>query len=710
MEIEDENDEQIETTEEIAPRKLTKFWFVLIAVTIGFLIIIIRLFIVQVYDAKRFAARAKHQHESKIELRAERGRILDRNGKLIASTINSISIAVDPTILKDKLIVSKALEQATGISYRHFLRKINSTKGAFVWLVRGIMPDKAIVIDTLTLRGLIKFKEPRRNFLYGNVGSQVIGTTNIDNEGLSGLEKKYDNILTGRSGFMMMKRDARGFLHAAADLPVLPAVNGNSIVLTIDIELQRIVEYELQKGVVNSQAASGTVIVMEPTTGEILAMATYPSYDPTIKNNVEFGAMKLRAITDVYEPGSTFKVITASAAIEEGIMTPESPCNGYGGQISFGGFTIRDDHPIGKVSFREALEQSSNVIFAQVGDKLDQNKFYKYVRDFGFGNTSGIDFIGEEEGKIPSQKEFRPFVRRYLSHGYNLSATPLQMANAYSTVANGGFYMKPHLVKAILDSKGEVIETFETKKVRRVISENTSKTVSDMMCGVVEKGTGKRARVKGLKIAGKTGTAQQLVNGSYAGGHYTGSFIGFFPAENPLITVAVIMDRPQAGYYGGLSAAPVFQAIANHWIAINGNVGLEYDKKTHDTIFIPNVKGFFSRDAIRILRDYGFNPKLENLNDGIIISQYPQSGTKISKGSEIQLVARRFKTLISDTLDKINSSQEYKPIVTGFPLRTAVDVLQKAGIYVRIEGKGIVRSQLWSRDKKNKLHCTLICM
>jgi len=709
MEIEEEEiDELSDSPEEQPKRNLGKFWFLLIAVSIGFIIIIIRLFIIQVYDAKQFATRAKHQHESKIELKAERGKIFDRNGKLIASTINSLSVAVDPTLLKEKLIVAKALEQATGISRKHFLRKINSTKGAFVWLARGIMPDRARGIDTLDYRGLIKFKEPKRNFLYGNVGAQVIGTTNVDDIGISGLEKKYDHILTGKNGFMIMKRDARGFLHAAADLPAIPAINGNSIVLTIDIELQRIVEFELQKGVLSSLSASGTVIVMEPSTGEILAMATYPSFDPSKKDKVEFGAMKLRAITDVYEPGSTFKVITACAAIEEGIMTPETPCNGFGGQITFGQFTIRDDHPIGRVSFREALEQSSNVIFSQVGEKLSQNKFYKYVRDFGFGNTLGIDFIGEQEGKIPKRDGFKPFVRRYISHGYNLIATPLQMASAYSTVANGGVLMKPHLVKKILDSKGEVKETFDEMKVRRVVSEKTSKIVADMMTGVVEKGTGKRARVKGLKIAGKTGTAQQLVNGSYTQGQYTGSFIGFFPADNPKITIAVTMDRPQAGYYGGLSAAPVFQAIASRWIAINADIGFSGDKYLNDTIFVPNVKGFFSSDALKILKDYGFNPKLENLTDGIVISQNPPGGSKIAKGSEILLTTQKFKTLICDTLDKKIYGEEYRPNVIGLPMRTAIDILQKAGIYVRVEGNGFVRSQQWSRDNKG-LNCTIFC-
>ncbi|ROL61591.1 PASTA domain-containing protein, partial [Bacteroidetes/Chlorobi group bacterium ChocPot_Mid] len=592
--------------------------------------------------------------------------------------------------------------------YKNFLRKINSTKSAFVWLARGIMPDKARVIDTMTFRGLIKFKEPKRNFLYGNVGSQVIGITNVENEGISGLEMKYNSILTGKKGFMMMKRDARGYLHAAANLPVIPAVNGKSIVLTIDIELQRILEYELQKGVLSSLSASGTAIVIEPKSGEILAIATYPTYDPSKKDKVEFGAMKLRAITDVYEPGSTFKVITACAAIDDGIMTPETPCNGFGGQLTFGQFTIRDDHPIGKVTFREALEQSSNVIFAQVGEKLNQNKFYKYVRDFGFGNTLGIDFIGEEQGTVPKREEFKPFVRRYISHGYNLTATPLQMANAYATVANNGVMMKPHLVKAILNSNGEILEKFDNQKVRRVVSERTAKIIADMMTGVVEKGTGKRAKIKGLKIAGKTGTAQQLVNGSYTQGQYTGSFIGFFPADNPQITIAVTMDKPQAGYYGGLSAAPVFQAIASRWLAINGNLGFENIVAKHDTVFVPNVKGFFSADAMAILSDYGFKPRLENLIDGVVISQSPECGSKIPKGTEILLTAQRFKTLISDTLDKKINDEEYRPNVIGFPLRTAIDVLQRAGVYVKVEGKGKVRSQSWVKNNTN-WQCTLIC-
>ncbi|MFC2130954.1 penicillin-binding transpeptidase domain-containing protein [Bacteroidota bacterium] len=700
---------EMEESTESPERNLVKFWIVLTLTSLALLIIIIRLFVIQVYDSDRFQTRAKHQHQSKITLRAERGNIYDRNGKLIASTIHSISIAVDPKVLKEKYQVCKALEKATGKSFRLFLKKINSSKGTFVWLARGLMPDKSRFVDTLDFKGLLKFREPKRNFLYGNVGSQVVGAANIDNSGISGIEKAYDSLLTGTSGYMIMQRDARGRLHATADLPIIPAINGKSILLTLDIELQRIVEFELKRGVEKTQAASGTIIAIQPATGEILAMAAYPSYDPNKLSKRLPGAMKNKAITDIYEPGSTFKLITAAAAIEEGIMSPETMVNGYGGLLDFINYAIRDDHPVGKVTFSEAFEQSSNVVFAQVGDSIPKNKFYKYIRDFGFGNTLGIDIIGEVKGNIPRPKKIYPSTRRYLSHGYGLSVTGLQMANSYSTIANKGIMMKPYLVKTVLNSEGEIQEETEPQMIRRVISEKTCETLNEMLCGVVENGTGKRARIKGMKIAGKTGTSQQLENGVYSKQHYTGSFVGFYPADNPEIAMIVIIDKPKGVYYGGSTAAPIFQNIALRWLSVKNEFGFNEEVYDIDTVAVPSVKGFFSVEAMKILRDFGLNPILDNLNDGVVISQVPVEGSMMSKGSDVLLKAEKFNAIISDTLDKRTDEQEYKPDVRGFTLKKAVAILHKAGIHVRIIGKGTVRHQTWESYKNKQLQCTLNC-
>jgi cell division protein FtsI (penicillin-binding protein 3) len=704
-----EHNQNIEEKNEEPVRSLVKFWIILSLITLLLFVVIIRLFIIQVYDAERFKIRAEDQHQAKITLRAERGDIFDRNGKLLASTINSFSIAADPNVLETKYKACRELAHITGKTQGYFLRKINKAKGSFVWLVRGLSPVKAAKINKLDYKGIIKFKEPKRNFLYGKTGSQVIGITNIDNKGIAGIEKAYDTLLTGTSGFMIMQRNALGELHRTANLPLISPVNGNSIVLTIDIELQRIIEFELMKGVEKTKSASGTAIAINPETGEILAMASYPGYNQKTLSGQYSGTMKNKAITDAREPGSTFKLITAAAAVEEGIMSPETIVNGRGGILDFGKYAIRDDHPVGIVTFAEALEHSSNVVFAQVGDSIPKKKFYKYIRDFGFGNTLGIDILGEEEGRIPKPRQFYPFTRRYLSHGYEITATALQIVSAYATIANKGVLMRPYLVKKIINPYNEIIEEKKPQKIRRVVSEKTAEILTEMLCGVVENGTGKNAQISGLKIAGKTGTAQQVVGGKYSKSDYTGSFIGFFPADNPKIALIISFDRPRGVYYGGSTAAPVFRNVVTRWLAIDTDFADLKNKNKCDTIFVPAVKGFFSTDAVKILRDFGLNPILDNLNDGIVISQNPKEGSLVQKGSDIIIKAKKFKTIISDTLDRKISNENYKPDVRGFTVKKAVAILHKAGIYCKIHGNGIVREQQWSKTKDKNTLCILIC-
>jgi membrane carboxypeptidase/penicillin-binding protein PbpC len=365
---------------------------------------------------------------------------------------------------------------------------------------------------------------------------------------------------------------------------------------------------------------------------------------------------------------------------------------------------------VGVVSFAEAFEQSSNVVFAKVSDLIPPKKFYKYIRDFGFGNTLGIDINGEVKGRMPKPKEFRSFTKRFISHGYSVSATALQMLEAYSTVANLGNLMKPYVVKTIYNPYGEVITEFPPQKIRRVISEETAKTLIEMLCGVVENGTGKNARIKNVRIGGKTGTSQQLLGGRYSKQNYTGSFIGFFPADNPKVAMIVIIDRPIGVYYGGSTAAPLFNSIARRWIAVNPELSkLTDDHITIDTITVPSVKGFFSSDALQFLRDYGLRPSLDNLDDGIIIRQDPVPGTQLKKGDEVKIFAKKYQTLIRDTLDKKFGILHEKPEVLGISVKKAVAILHKSGIKVKIIGSGVVAEQKWLYNADGELVCTLYC-
>ena len=492
-----------------------------------------------------------------------------------------------------------------------------------------------------------------------------------------------------------MQRDATGHIHPTANLPTIEAIHGKSVVLTIDIELQRIIEYELKKGMELTKALSGTVIALEPSTGEILGMASYPSYDQNDLKNAQQSAMKNKAITDLYEPGSTFKTITASAAIDKNIITPGKMCNGHLGLLDYGKYQIRDDHPIGVVSFSDALAYSSNVIFSQVGNSIPDADFASYLQNFGFGKKWGIELSGEPSGRIKKVEELTPASKRFMSFGYGISVTPLQMITAYSSIANNGILMKPHIIKAIIDNNGETINN-NPKTIRRVISEKSSDTITKMLVSVVDKGTGKSAQIQGYKVAGKTGTTQKLINGSYESQSYYASFIGFFPADNPKIALLVLLDSPQGSYYGGAVAAPIFKDILIDWLAVNPIVPTEnnnFENIKYDSVFVPDLRGLFVKDALRFVKSLKL--KLSGINDtnSLIISQLPKPNTKIKSWNKIILTT-------FDNRKKIDL-----PDVRGLTLRRAMTILNIQGIKSKVIGTGKVSEQYWLGNKS----CTLIC-
>jgi cell division protein FtsI/penicillin-binding protein 2 len=688
--------------EEIPPqepkRKLWKFLLVFLVLNLAFLAIIVRLFIVQIADAEKYKQQAKRQHEAKVTLRAERGNIYDRNGKLLASTVTGVSLAADPTVMDEKEKLCMNLESVTGIAARELLNKINSSDGSFVWLARGLIPGNLAGIDSIKIKGFIKFTEPLRNYLYAPSASQIIGCTDIDNKGLTGIELSLDSVLGGKSGYMIMQRDATGHIHPTANLPVIEALHGKSVILTIDIELQRILEYELQKGMESTKAAGGTAIAIMPSSGEILAMVSFPGFDPNDLKNVQPGTMRCRALTDLYEPGSTFKLITASAAIDKGLYTPDKLVNGHGGVLDFGKYKITDDHGIGIVTFADALAYSSNVVFSQVGYSIPDSDFYKYIRGFGFGSKLGLEIPGEVAGKIRTPEEFTPIAKRFMSFGYGIAVTPLQMLTAYSTVADKGVFIKPHIIKAIIDNNGDTT-IYQIEKLRRVISEKSAQTITDMLVGVVEKGTGKAAKIEGYSVAGKTGTSQKLVNGSYSTQSYMASFIGYFPADNPKIAVLVLLDSPQGAYYGGATAAPIFRNIIMDWLAITPTEQ-KFTTKTDkmppklDSVYVPDIRGLYVRDAVPILQNFRLKYNINGDSNDIIASQIPSPGNRMPAWKKVEISTKNYMT------------KGFKPDVRGFALRRALIILHNAGIKTKVSGSGKVRDQQWSTEGKS---CTLIC-
>ena len=546
------------------------------------------------------------------------------------------------------------------------------------------------VLDTIRDRGLIRVKEPKRSFTHGPLAAQLIGTTDVDNNGLTGLELHYDGILRGQSGFVVMQRDGRGRLRPGVDPEREAPRNGQGLQLTIDLELQRVAEQELARGVRDAGAVSGTVIAIEPATGEILAMASFPSFNPNRLNTATDDAIRIRSVTDQYEPGSTMKAITAAALLEERKLAADDKVNGLNGVLKMaGGAVITDDHPVGQTTFRGALEQSSNVVFATLAEQLHDRVFYKYVRDFGFGIASGIDLPGEVRGRLKRPNEFGPSTKQFMSFGYGISATALQVLDAYAAIANGGILMQPHVVKGILTTDGDVDVAIAPQQIRRVVSVETARILTDMLVGVVERGTGQEARISGVRIAGKTGTAQQLTLGQYGKQNYTASFVGFYPADKPRVAMIVMLDRPITSIYGGTTAAPIFRRIVQKTMTM-----LQLDAVTQqriaassevDTVIVPDVRGLGLSTADSVLRRLGLRAEM-TAGAGLILRQNPANGSRIERGTSVNVQGQP------------QQGAGLRPDVIGFPLRRAITVLYAAGFNVRIVGTGKVFKQEWTGE------------
>lgn len=703
-----------------APRpktKFWKFWVVMLLFFLAFLRIEYQLFSIQLIRGEEFAGLAKRQSESVIELKAARGDILDRHGRLIATTVYSLSVAADPVMLKSPDAVAKALSEATGRTTGYYLDRIKQAKkkgSRFVWLSRDIAQDRGALIKAIDDPGLIVNTVPRRRMPMGESVSQIVGVVNVDGKGISGIEMALDSLLRGRDGRVILLRDALGNLKPRADLPMIPQTDGMDVQLTIDARLQRIVELELQMGVESSGAESATAVALDPETGEILAMATYPSYDPTTGE----GSARIRSITDTYEPGSTFKLITAAAALQEGKATEDSVFFAYHGKARYKGYTITDVHAMDSATFRDAVRYSSNIVMAELANSFTDADFYSYVRDFGFGLPTEVELPGENAGKVKLPSEFTRATKRYMGHGYGLAVTPLQITNAYAAVANGGKLMSPYIVSRVLDTRGEPIMENKPEKVRQVISEETADRLTPIFTAVVDSGSGTRARVKGMKIAGKTGTSQQIENGRHSKRNYTATFAGYFPAESPKVAMLVYVDKPRASIYGGTMAAPIFRGIAARYAEIDSDGSGDF-VEAGDTLAVPPLFGLSYQEATSTADVYGL--KIEELDEDkyedeeeelVIFGQRPEPVSRHYKGQEIRYTMVPEHSFSPDKSLPKKDTAEVQSLVrhdlTGLPLRRAMAILNSMGIEIQVKGHGTVRKQEWL-EKDGKTLCLLKC-
>jgi cell division protein FtsI (penicillin-binding protein 3) len=658
-----------------------------------FAVVLLRLVEVQVLEAGGYKTIPRRQHEARVIIPSARGNIYDRNQTLLVSHTMFLSYGADPKLLGSSVAtVADRFSKVFGRSRDFYRARLREPEKRFVWLERRVRPEYARRIEAASFHGLVELKEPRRLYHFGEAGAQLIGFTDIDNQGIDGVELQMENHLRGQDGSMVMQRDGLGRISPSMDYAVVEPVNGRSVELTIDIQYQSIAEEELRNGVGRTKAESGLVIMLDPMTGEVLAMANYPSVDPANLAAASPGKLKNRVITDMFEPGSVFKIVTASAALERGVVKPESKYFAENGTyvVSYGRSTrrITDFHPHGTLTFREAMEQSSNIVMAKVSDKIGAEAFYLTARNYGFGVETGIELPGEVRGELKKPTEWSGTTLNSMAYGYEVGVTPLQLAAAYSVIANGGILMKPFVIKALIDENNEVIEETTPQSVRRVISKETAKTLTSFLEGVVEKGTGTGARVPGMRIAGKTGTSRKHVGGSYQSGSYTASFAGFFPADQPKVVCLVMLDNPrEGGYTGGLASAPIFKAIAQRIHATNRQLTNPVEAPMAETSgsTVPDVRQVATDAARATLASYGFTVAIRG-NGTMVRGQTPAPGKPLARGGVVTLTT-------VDGSAGVPAGYTVVPNLRGLSARRALASLTVQNLDASVAGSGVVVAQ-----------------
>lgn len=537
-------------------RQLSVFLFFLLSLSL----LLVRLCYLQALNHSFYYKIANEQHIVSAEVPAKRGAIFDRNMQVLAVNLNYDSVFANARIIKDKEHTAALLATALNTKADFIYGKLSRDKG-FIWLKRKITPEESAAIKKLKIEGIDVIKESKRAYPGTSLACHIIGTVDIDNNGLEGLELLYNKYLKGENGWLISTQDAKRKLLESYQNEFVEPKNGLNLVLTIDEVIQSIAERELARAVQKHNAKAGCIVVMDPRTGAILALANLPSYDLNAPGKRVPEAVRNRAINDFYEPGSIFKVVTASGLIEEGLVKPTDTFYCENGEWDYGRKVLHDVHPYGTLTFREVIEKSSNIGTVKAASALGPQRMYNYIKQFGFLDRTGIDLPGEVVGINRPPEKWSGTSMYAIPMGQEVTVTAMQLACAVAVVANNGFYVKPRIVKEIVDDNGEVVKEFPPVAMRRVLSPQAAATMRDILKGVVESGTGKKARLEDYKAGGKTGTAQKIEGGTYSHSKFIASFIGFAPVDNPVLAVAVSVDEPHPVYYGGDVSAPVFKMV-----------------------------------------------------------------------------------------------------------------------------------------------------
>lgn len=615
------------------------------------LVITVQLFRLQIAGHDAIKAQTDQQHTTTKDIPSQRGEILDRNGRILASSLMEPYVIADPYLIEDPKATVNALAKALskGGSWRKArLSRLSNKKRRWEVVERRISPKQAAEIKALKLRGISIQRESLRNYPNDWLGSHILGFINRDQTAIEGLERSYHERMSGEPGKKQVLRDGRGRRNALEGKVIKEPVMGSNIVTTIDANYQLFVEDAIQRGLKRTKAESISVVLMDPTTGEILAMANGPDFNPNKFNKYSGFARRNRGLVDVYEPGSSFKIVTAAAALDSGLVSkdqifdcPEGPIKAHKK------VRIRNHAPYGKLTVPEILWHSSNsgaVQLALAMHEKDPSIFYNYIRNFGFGERTGIDLPAESPGILRDLNEWTPVSPYFLSMGHEISTTPLQVLRGLSVIANEGLLVQPFIVSEVVNKDGTATDVRPTTEPKRVIKASTARYMISALQGVVEQGTAKGAIIPGTRVFGKTGTAQRIQGRSYHRNKYNSSFVGFFPANAPRYGMIVVVHDPKgAKVHGGDVAAPIFSEIGtriiNHESASHPRRRLVVGSHTPNWSnprrlpetegVMPDFSGLGVRNLLYQSRQLGL--RLEFKGQGRVFSQSPAAGTPIPK-------------------------------------------------------------------------------
>ena len=624
-----------------------------------FVAVLSRAYYLQIIKMDEWVKMADRQHQKTVQLTPARGNISDCNGLPLAVSIEMDSCFAEPKVIENIPETATKLAPLLGIARQDLEKKlVDNRQKHFVWLQRRMTPAQRKRIEVLELDGIGFVKETKRFYPNSEVAAHVVGFTGLDPEGLEGIEKRYDKDILGNMGYLITERDALGRDISLRGTVIKNSSKGNNVTLTLDRNIQYTAERELAKAVVDNGAKAGMALVMESQTGRILAMANYPTFNPNVYFRFPQLALRNHVVADSFEPGSTFKVLLISAALEEKVISLKDSFDCELGSFGIGGVTIHDTHRYGRLSVADILKFSSNIGAAKIGRRMGQERLSAYLKNFGIGERTGIDLPGEATGSVRGGQWYDADLAT-VSFGQGVSTTSVQLVTAISAVANKGVLMKPFMVEKITDENGNIQQQFAPQVRRRVISEDNARKVTKMMEAVTQPGgTGTGAAVEGYSVAGKTGTAQKVdpVTKRYSSKRI-GSFIGFVPASNPKLTILVVVDEPTKSPYGGIVAAPAFGAIARQSLSYLRIPPEKSDKKPQapaqqvvqtaaddeaaegeivnrdDGEQMPNTRGMSIRQVMQLMEKRRLNIRL--IGSGRAMEQQPAAGQKITPTDQV---------------------------------------------------------------------------